>query len=61
MSRLGNQEEFNMVKRPLDRIWLAPVGHTPQKKKFWALLKWLIKIGLLIWKLLKLFDGDDTT
>lgn len=50
-----------MVNRLLNSIWLAPMGRTSHKKKIWALIKWLIKLGLLIWKLLKLFEGNDTT
>lgn len=45
-------------------VWQSLKERKPEEKsrsKTWVLIKWLIKIGVLVWKMLKFFfdEGDS--
>lgn len=45
-------------------VWQSLKGQKPEKKgrsKTWTLLKWLLRVGVFVWKILKFFfdEGDS--
>lgn len=45
----------------LIRFWLAPISKASTNKKTWKrILNLLLLIGRVIWKILKLLEGDGT-
>jgi len=54
-----------MDVNPINAVWQTLKCSKPktrERNKFWGVIKILIRLSIIIWKLLKLFsdDGDDS-